>query len=129
VGARLPRCRCAGPSIDITRPSDEAPPAPNSPLGTLTIAPSAQTPLGALSRTGGTKRMMHEELNALLPPTVYHALDASTGMSSEKRAKFHDDCRRTSLATVLDCTTSPPFGTLPSFPSPRAPTSTPLNVA
>ncbi len=33
-------------------------------------------------------------------------------MPSEKRAKFHDACRRTSLATVLDCTTSPPFGHL-----------------
>ena len=33
-------------------------------------------------------------------------------MPSEKRAKFHDACLRTSLATVLDCTTAPPFGHL-----------------
>ena len=101
----------AGPGscIDITRPPDEAPPAPSSPLGSLS---SAQTPLGTPARAGGSKRMMHEELSALLPSAVYHALDASSGMSSEKRAKFHDACRRTTLATVLDCTTSPPFGHL-----------------
>ena len=105
----------AGPGscIDITRPSDEAPPAPSSPLGSLSSALSAaQTPHGTPARAGGPKRMMHEELSALLPSAVYHALDASSGMSSEKRAKFHDACRRTTLATVLDCTTSPPFGHL-----------------
>jgi hypothetical protein len=91
-----------GTSIDITRPPDEAIPAPNSPLGSLSALSAAQTPLGTPARAGGTKRMMHEELSALLPPSVYHALDASSGMPSEKRAKFHDVCRRTSLATVLD---------------------------
>jgi hypothetical protein len=109
---RSPIAAGTGTGIDITRPLDEAPPAPNSPLGSLSALSAAQIPLGTPARAGGSKRMMHEELSALLPPSVYHALDASSGMPSEKRAKFHDACRRTSLATVLDCTTSPPFGHL-----------------
>ncbi len=33
-------------------------------------------------------------------------------MPPEKRAKFQDSCRKSSLSTVLDWTTSPPFGHL-----------------
>ena len=101
--------------IDIARSS-----APGDGDGDASAgAPSqASTAFSGPSPADGTinapphamKRLLHDDLAALLPPSVYHALDSTSGMSPEKRAKFQDSCRKSSLATVLDWTTSPPFG-------------------
>ena len=96
--------------ININRPPDGTGGPPSSDgSGTSSAAPPATKP-PAPPPTSSPKRLLHDDLIALLPADVYHALDATAGMSPEKRAKFHDSCRRSSLAAVLDWTTSPPFG-------------------
>ncbi len=43
--------------------------------------------------------MMHDELAATLPAEVYHALDTASGMEPEKRVKFHEACRKSTVTT------------------------------
>ena len=95
---RPPAGGSGGGALPPAAPPTAAPPAP-------TPASSGVPPAPALP-----KPLLHDDLAALLPPSVYHALDATSGMPPEKRAKFQESCRKSSLSTVLDWTTSPPFG-------------------
>ena len=38
--------------------------------------------------------LLHDKLSGLLPPAVFTALDATTGMEGSKRVKFQDQCRK-----------------------------------
>jgi hypothetical protein len=51
--------------------------------------------------------LLHDELVDLLPPAVYTALDATTGMAGDKRIKYQDQCRKS--AHVLDNCIAAPF--------------------
>jgi hypothetical protein len=88
--------------ININRPPDgDGGSSSSSGPGASSAAPPAPTP-PAPSPPPPLKRLLHDDLIVLLHPDVYHALDATAGMSPEKRAKFQDSCRRSSLAAVLD---------------------------
>ena len=96
--------------ININRPPDgDGGSSSSSGSGASPAPPPAPTP-PAPTPPPSLKRLLHDDLIVLLHPDVYHALDSTSGMSPEKRAKFQDSCRRSSLAAVLDWTTSPPFG-------------------
>jgi hypothetical protein len=56
------------------------------------------------------KWLMHTELSARLHLDVYHALDTTTGMDMQKRAKLQESCLKHDMSLVLDCTTSAAFG-------------------
>ena len=53
---------------------------------------------------------MHDVSAALLPDSVYHAHNASSGIFTEKRAKIAATCDNDALVTLLDGTWSAAFG-------------------
>jgi hypothetical protein len=83
-------------------------PSPSTPSSSGTAASASSTPL----TSAGTKRklLMHDDLRAVLEDDVYHALDASTGLSATERTRLHKACRDGSLGVLLDNTTSAAFG-------------------
>ena len=125
----------APPPPPPNAPAPGAPPAPPPPGagGINTIRPPGATGAPAPSGAAGTgaagagpgaggsaagsspslplatKRLLHDELSVLLPRAVYYALDSSTGMNGEKRAKYQKALRDSSLATLLDDTVAAPF--------------------
>ena len=105
--------------INTIRPPDAtgAPAQPGAAGAGAAGAGAAGAGAGAGSPAAGTtpslplatKRLLHDELSVLLPRAVYYALDSSTGMTGEKRAKYQKALRESSLATLLDDTIAAPF--------------------
>ncbi len=99
-----------------------APPQP--PAGKLidtVCKDGAQGPLPAASSPAGTslasslprqagKRLMHEELSRVLPPVVYHAFDATSHLTPEKRSKLLHACKNNDPLVLLDGTNTAAFG-------------------
>jgi hypothetical protein len=94
----------ARPDIAATASS----PSPSTPSSLGTSASASSTPLAS----AGTKRklLMHDDLRTVLEDDVYHALDASAGLSAAERTRLHKACRDGNLGVLLDNTTSAAFG-------------------
>ncbi len=87
------------------------------PCLTPTGSSAASTPLLSASTgnpllSAGTKRklLMHDDLRAALEDDIYHALDASAGLSATERLRLHKACLDGNLGVLLNNTTSAAFG-------------------
>ena len=96
--------------INTVRPDGGAAAPPTT--ATPALPPSASAASSA--QTTPTKRpLLHDELSVLLPPAVFTALDATTGMEGSKRVKFQDQCRKS--LQYLDNTIAAPLHHLTSL--------------
>ena len=71
--------------------------------------PAAPSPAFSLPGPAG-KRVMHEELSRVLPPVVYHAFDATSHLTPEKRSKLLHACKNNDPLVLLDGTNTAAFG-------------------
>jgi hypothetical protein len=101
----------ASGTINTLRPpphgSASAPTSSGAGAQAQQMAPPQASPGGPQKRPFA---MMHDELAAVLPAEVYHALDTASHMEPEKRVKFHAACKNSTVTTLLDNTVSAAFG-------------------
>ena len=98
-------------TINTLRPSPQG--STSTPTSSGSGAHAQQAAPPQASPGGPHKRafaLMHDELAAVLPSEVYHALDTASHMEPEKRVKFHAACKNSTVSTLLDNTVSAAFG-------------------
>jgi hypothetical protein len=98
-----PQQQSAGQLIDTSQKdgAQDPQPAASNPAGS-SLASCPPRPAG--------KRLMHEELSRVLPSIVYHAFDATSHLSPEKRSKLLHACKINDPQVLLDGTNTAAFG-------------------